>query len=265
MRRGTRRPGGSPSALLHQRLVAALAGVANWELRSAWPLGHLPALTIEDTDRIRTVIDPVSGNDATAQTDALRPTYSATALDGGPGATFDGSNGLLTAAIDLTSSTGYIIGAVAENGGANQTTLDLGDFSGGPGHGLGTTSLSRWFGYYRGNFRSYARTDTGLGLLHVAVSTADTNLSSEGARIRLDGADATDNWLVDESSFGLVPLSSEKMAIGYSPISSHPGTTGSIAYAFLAVGSNDAAIPTTQLAVIEAELAAAQAVGDYWS
>jgi hypothetical protein len=139
------------------------------------------------------------GNHATQGTDASRPTYSATAINGRPGLTFDGGNHMVTAGtIDLSAHTAYaLIVLYSDSVTTAVTAAEFGGYSATvPGFRVSSNTLAAGalYAQCRGNAgpttaasaASYDMTTPG-----VVSCTFDTALATNEAEIRHNGVNIT--------------------------------------------------------------------------
>jgi hypothetical protein len=230
---------------------------ASWDTIGIYPL-ITDYLTIGAGDRASLAAPAIGSYNATQATDGARPTYSATALNGGPGLAFDGGDSLVTGAIDLTGVTAVVLVAVLDYSDAAASVLQLQEDA---SNEITITTTAQVNGRITGRYREG-------GTIHGTVQTSgtpsagpivltltlDVALTSSILKLRVDGADSTDVVNVDLDPSGAM-ISNPLLNLGV--------TSFGDAMSYLAIFTGSSAVPLTEVGQVETELIASLASGDY--
>ncbi len=149
-----------------------------------------------------------NGRDATQGTDANRPTWNATGINGKPSLSLDGGDRLATASFALTSFSAVAVHTVFKDSiTANGGVLEFGDASSGNGFlidvnngGAGTLSMQ-----FRTNVGiSLARSTTSFPMSSAGVvtATADVSLATNEAEIRHNVTNVTNSRPFNNNNTG---------------------------------------------------------------
>ena len=258
VRRGGRSPvatGGS-SIDLAAAITAAYAS-AGWVVPAIFLTRSASDYTLV-SGGLATWVNHGTGSDATQATGTARPTYSATAINGLPGFTFDGGDWVETGSIDTSSYSAWSVTCVmSDTDTANfRTPWEYGRIEAGQTGITARTNVSSGMVdiQARGNAGNSIARSSALDLASPTVLTGtwDTALATNETLVRADGMDVTASHPTNaDSATGIA--SSYPIVIG-ARWSYANAMTGAMGAFVLAAGST--AIPTTAVAEVEALLAA---------
>lgn len=245
------------SELSLEDLILAQIAAAGWD-GAVFPLTSA-YLTLGAGDRASVFENVLTGGNATQGTDAARPTYSATAVNGKEGCTFDGGDAMLTASIDTGAATAYaIICLFSDTDGASKFQVGFGGISGEAmllntnASGAGNLDIYADGTGGAGATTSRARSTTSFPMTVPAVVTGtwDSALATNETEIRHAGVNVTST----RPNNGNNPdgLGSQVLTIGARETPATGNFSGAMAYAILMWGST--AIPLTEIAEIESLL-----------
>ena len=255
-RRGPYGGGGGGGALTLEAEILATAAAAGISIT-----GYLARSSAEMTlgagDRASVLAHYGAGSDATQGTDASRPTFSATGINGKGGLVFDGGDSLVSGPIDTGTATAYALIALFKDIDVSARFIcSFGDIVGSAGIAMKTTGGGVGAQAIAGASTSRAESAATISMAtHGVVSvTLDTTLVTAETEVRHGGSNVTSTRPTDGNPTG--SLGAQVITIGAreGPANHFAGTLG--AMWLLWHSGSWSGSKLTALASIEALLAA---------
>ena len=254
-RRGPYGGGGGGGALTLEAQILATAAAAGINI-TGYLARSSAEMTLGTGDRASVLAHYGAGSDATQGTDAARPTFSATGINGKGGLVFDGGDALVSGSIDTGTATAYaLIALFKDTDAVAKFVCSFGDIvSTGiamktTGSGIGAQAIAS-----AATSRAESAGTISMATHGVVTATVDTALTGDETEIRHDGTNVTSTRPVNGNPAG--SLGAQVITIGAreGPANHFVGTLG--AMWLLWHSSAWAGSKLTALAAIEALLAA---------
>jgi len=253
-RRSIRALGGFGAAIPIETLIQAEWDAAGWTMYGLF-LARLSDVTLVST-KVSVWNNLGTGGNATQGVDATRPTWTASGAIGTGASLAFSAQRLVTAAIDMSSDTAFAVTAFWKDQTATTVyTHEIGNGSVGVGilgPGVNVVAGNIW-GQARTSTVARCNSATDIPKTNASVSTLtwDSALAASECQIRDAGADVTLATSPDGNN--AAPSLNDTFTIG----SRTDGTSAMIGdIAAVCVAAGTTAIPTTQLANVEALLLA---------
>lgn len=213
-------------------------------------LARLADVTLETGDRVSNWVNQGTGGDAVQATDASRPTWNATGLNSLPSLDHDGGDSMLTAAIDSTTATAYVLLILfTDSDTAAKFPCSFGEIAAGMGISVKTNNTAGTVGCQTKNTAT-SRVDSAASFPMtsgaVVTGTWDTGLATNETEVRHAGVNVSSTRAVNGNN--TAGAGSQAITIGARE-GPTGNMTGAIAAVVLAWGTTT--IPTTELALVE--------------
>lgn len=272
MRRGIRGGGaprgGGTGPTLAERVAAYMASVPGGVVKAGLAVpnaGQLAGgpLTVEGGKG--SLLTDAFGNSLSQGTDGNRPVYNATGLGGGPCLTFAGGQWLASAATLSVSGLPWLawVSVLAGSDGYPATACITGSTTRYAQLRVVSSSAWRMQGRSAAAVSSAEHNSGNVTVGAVRTGTYDVSLSAHECEVRQGGSVVTTSYPNDGNQAAIDAL--DTLVLGAQSDTGAGGFTGSLATAWLIGGTGTVAGALSAIALIEADLIAALATGDYIS